>query len=218
MSFAPNMVSASASEWTVLPYFRSPTSTMFRPSMDPLDLFIVNRSSSVCVGCEPAPSPALMTGFSDTLAASLAAPSWGCLRTIASQYVSTMRIVSARVSPLAMDVADICETSMTLIPSLYAALSKESLVLVDGSKKRLPRILPSRGCLTFSPLAYGTMVSARSMMYSISFLLKSLIETTSLSKKFTLLLMFGLSHDTIIILIPTCARAHVRYGSVIYVD
>ena len=107
-------------------------------------------------------------------------------------------MVSASVSPLAMDVADICDTSMTLIPSLYAALSKDSLVLVEGSKNRFPRILPSRGCFTFSPLAYGTMVSARSMMYSISFLLKSLIETTSLSKKFTLLLMVGLSQDTII--------------------
>ena len=118
VSFAPNIVSACDNECTVLPYFRSPSSTMFRSSMDPFDLFMVNRSRSVCVGCEPAPSPALMTGLSATFAANLAAPSLGCLRTIASQYVSTILMVSAKVSPLVMEVMDVCVTSMTWSPSL----------------------------------------------------------------------------------------------------
>ena len=51
--------------------------------------------------------------------------------------------------------------------------------------------LPVERVFGLSPLAYGTMVSARSMMYSMSFLEKSLMETTSLSKKLTLLLMIG---------------------------
>ena len=72
---------------------------------------------------------------------------------MASQYASTILMVSARVSPLAMEVMDISLTSMTWHPSLYAALSKESLVRVEGSKKRLAMILPSRARLVFSPLA-----------------------------------------------------------------
>ena len=73
--------------------------------------------------------------------------------TMASQYESTILMVSARVSPLAMEVADIWLTSRIWAPSLWAALSKESLVRVDGSKKRLAIILPSRVLVLFSPLA-----------------------------------------------------------------
>lgn len=90
-------------------------------------------------------------------------------------------MVSARVSPLEMEVMDISETSMTSQPSLSAALSKESLVRVEGSKKRLPRILPSSARLVFSPSAYGTIFSDRSRISSIRALVRSLIDTTSLS-------------------------------------
>ena len=74
-------------------------------------------------------------------------------REIRERLDTPILMVSARVSPLAMEVMDISETSMTLHPSLYAALSKESLVRVEGSKKRLAMIFPSRARFTFSPFA-----------------------------------------------------------------
>src|SRR2546425_4415192 len=62
--WAPSSASAYAREWTVRPYFRSPTRVTFWPSNEPFSSQIVYRSRKGCVGCWPAPSPALMTGFS----------------------------------------------------------------------------------------------------------------------------------------------------------
>src|SRR5439155_204738 len=94
-------------EWTVRPYRRSPTKVTFCPSMEPFSSQIVYRSNSVCVGCCPAPSPALITGRSVNSAARRAAPSCGWRRTIASLYDSTIRIVSASVSPFWTEVPSV---------------------------------------------------------------------------------------------------------------
>src|SRR5881296_46816 len=131
--WAPSSASAYAREWTVRPYFRSPTRVTFWPSNEPFSSQIVYRSSRVCVGCWPAPSPALMTGFSVNSAARRAAPSCGWRRTIASLYASTMRIVSARVSPFWTEVPSALLNPRARPPSRAIALSNESRVRVDGS-------------------------------------------------------------------------------------
>ena len=59
------------------------------------------------------------------------------------------------------------------------ALENERNVLVDGSKKRVLRILLWRQSDVLSPLAKGIILSLQSSMYSISFFEKSLIDTTS---------------------------------------
>ena len=53
-------------------------------------------------------------------------------------------MVSLRVSPLLTLVLVASENPITLAPSLFTAVSKLSLVLVDGSKNRLPTTFPSR--------------------------------------------------------------------------
>src|SRR5256885_1479827 len=131
--WAPSSASAYASEWTVRPYLRSPTRATFWPSNEPFSSQIVYRSRRVCVGCWPAPSPALMTGFSVNSAARRAAPSCGWRRTIASLYASTMRIVSARVSPFCTEVPSALLNPKARPPSRAIALSNESRVRVDGS-------------------------------------------------------------------------------------
>src|SRR5438093_10078968 len=129
----PSSASAYASECTVRPYLRSPTRTTFWPSKDPRSSQIVYRSCRVCVGCWPAPSPALMTGFSVKSAAKRAAPSCGWRKTIASLYASTMRIVSARVSPFWTEVPSALLNPSARPPRRAIALSNESRVRVDGS-------------------------------------------------------------------------------------
>src|SRR6266852_6139481 len=137
--WAPSSARAYASEWTVRPYFRSPTRATFWPSKAPFSSQIVYRSRRVWVGCWPAPSPALMTGFSVKSAASRAAPSCGWRRTIASLYASTMRIVSARVSPFWTEVPSALLNPSARPPRRAIALSNESRVRVDGSKKSVGR-------------------------------------------------------------------------------
>jgi hypothetical protein len=54
----------------------------------------VYRSVSTCVGCWPQPSPQLMTGTDDHMAASAGAPSWKWRMAMTSPYDSSMRKVS----------------------------------------------------------------------------------------------------------------------------
>ncbi len=72
------------SEWTVLPYFRSPIKPIFNPSNGPTSSVTVNRSKSAWVGCSPLPEPAFIIGIFANFDAILAAPSSGCLMTIQS--------------------------------------------------------------------------------------------------------------------------------------
>ena len=68
------MVGDLAQGRTVRPCARSPTMAMRSPSIEPISLRMVYRSSSAWVGCWPAPSPALMMGAAETAAARFAAP------------------------------------------------------------------------------------------------------------------------------------------------
>ena len=61
---------------------------------------------------------------------------------IMSVYDATILIVSARVSPFVTEEEPESENPSTLPPRLIIAETKLSLVLVDGSKKSVPRIFP----------------------------------------------------------------------------
>ena len=74
-----------------------------------------------------------MTGTGEYSAASLAAPSLGCLTTITSAYAPTTRTVSARDSPLDTDEALTSHVEMAPPPSLWMAASNERRVRVLGS-------------------------------------------------------------------------------------
>ena len=85
-----------------------------------------------------------MTGTVENSAASRAAPSFGWRMTIASAYPLTTRIVSARVSPFAIEQASTLPTESEVPPSRAMADSNDIRVRVLGSKKRTARILPPR--------------------------------------------------------------------------
>ena len=65
--------------------------------------------------------------------------------------------VSATLSPLAADELELSEKPMTWPPSSYMAASKLSLVLVDGSKKRVASFFPSHLWAYASGLAMMSM-------------------------------------------------------------
>src|SRR3989475_6311163 len=181
--WAPSSASAYASEWTVRPYLRSPTRVTLCPSNEPFSSQIVYRSRRVCVGCWPAPSPALRTGFSVNSAARRAAPSCGWRSTIASLYASTIRIVSARVSPFWTEVPSALLKPRARPPSRAIALSNESRVRVDGSQNNVERIFPSSDRERFSPTAIGTILWAVLKTSRMSAGVKSRIERTSRPRK-----------------------------------
>eukprot|EP00963_Diacronema_lutheri_P004937 scaffold363_cov331-Pavlova_lutheri.AAC.58 len=107
---------------------------MVTPSILPSSLRMVYVSSSAWVGCCPGPSPALMMGTDDASAAFLDDPAKKCLSTMMSAYPSTVLMVSSSVSPLAADEYSPADSvDRTLPPKRFMALSKDSLVLVDGS-------------------------------------------------------------------------------------
>ena len=73
------LTSELISECTVLPNFKSPHRPIVKLSSEPLNSLIVIRSVRVWVGCWCPPSPAFITGIEDLLAATIGAPSLGCL-------------------------------------------------------------------------------------------------------------------------------------------
>src|SRR5579884_2942541 len=75
-----------------------------------------------------------MTGFDEISAANRAAPSMGCLNTIASQFASTTLTVSAKDSPFSSEVVLVSLNPTDVPPIAAIADSKLNLVLVLGSK------------------------------------------------------------------------------------
>lgn len=68
---------------------------------------------------------------------------------------------------------------MQLPPSRCTADSNDRRVRVDGSKNAIATILSSRGCITFFPSAYGTILRADARISSISSRERSRMEITS---------------------------------------
>ncbi len=85
-------------------------------------------------------------------------------------------MVSYRVSPLDTDVPMELKFS-TDPPSLFMAVSKDILVLVEFSKNMFARTLPCRRGRIISPLATGRSLSASSSTETISSLVRSSIVT-----------------------------------------
>ena len=106
-------------------------------------------------------------------------PSRSCLITRASQYASNILAVSAMLSPFATDELVAGPRLMHSPPSLFIEVSKDSLVLVDGSKKSNPSILPSSS----REFAISSSLLASSKINSISSFVKSFNDITLLSLK-----------------------------------
>ena len=122
----------------------SPTIAMSRPSIFPFFSLIVKASRRAWVGCSFVPSPAFITDALSFLARRCGTPAEECLIIIKSAPRAwTVRAVSIRLSPLTTLLVG-TEKLMTSVLSLFAASSKDVLVLVEGSKKRLTAVLPRR--------------------------------------------------------------------------
>ena len=119
-----------------------------------------------------------MTGRLLISAALVAAPSMWWRITIMSAYPETILIVSESVSPFFVEVTFSSENPITFPPVFCTAVSKLSLVLVDGSKKRDATVFPAR-IFFFLALFIFSISAAFDSTASMSFLEKSLMETTS---------------------------------------
>ena len=118
--------------------------TTFFPLTPPRVCLMEKESSRAWVGCSCAPSPALTMRALTCLARKSPAPSFGCLITMMSTFIDRMLLtVSIRDSPfLTEDWA--AEKLMMSADSLFSASSKESLVRVLFSKKRLAIVMSRR--------------------------------------------------------------------------
>ena len=94
---------------------------------------MVNKSVSVWVGCWCPPSPALITGILDFAAATIGAPSFGCLMAQMSAKQDMVRMVSDTLSPFAAEEELAEAKPSTCPPRLNMADSKLKRVLVLGS-------------------------------------------------------------------------------------
>ena len=120
----------------------SPSSPTVKPSMRPLALRMVMRSSSPWVGCSCAPSPALMIEAFTCWASRCGAPGVGWRTTITSAPMASMFLaVSMKVSPLERLEA-LVEKSCVSAESRFAARLKLVRVRVEFSKKRLKTMRP----------------------------------------------------------------------------
>src|SRR4051812_35028594 len=135
----------------------SPTMATVLPSSVPQRSRRLSASSSPCVGCSCAPSPALITLALTARATSRGAPAAGCLKTSASApMASRLRTVSSSDSPFATLEASFWKLS-TSAPSALAATSNELRVRVLFSKERVttvfPRSSPRRSAAASPPRA-----------------------------------------------------------------
>ena len=105
----------------------------------------------VCVGCSLLPTPALITGCPDHSAARSAASASQWRMTNRSVPIAVrVRIVSLNDSPLVVEERSGLR-SITWAPNRCAALSNESLVRVDASKKAVVTVAPARSLDTGLP-------------------------------------------------------------------
>src|SRR5438309_2743443 len=141
----------------------SPTMEMVLPSRLPSFSRSVSASSSACVGCSCAPSPALITLARTARDTARGAPAAGWRTTSTSAPIaSRLRTVSCKDSPLLTLEASFWKLS-TSAPSACAATSKELRVRVDASKKSVTTIRPGRiWCL--GARAFPALAAARSRL------------------------------------------------------
>ena len=111
----------------------SPTMATDRPSKCPFFSRIVSRSSSACVGCSCAPSPAFTTEHGTSRATSAGAPDEAWRTTTTSGLIAPMlRAVSRNDSPLAA-LEPPAEKFTTSAESHLPAISNDVRVRVEFS-------------------------------------------------------------------------------------
>ena len=111
----------------------SPTMATLSPSKWPFLLRMVSRSSSACVGCSCAPSPALTIAQESSRASSAGAPDdeWRTTTTF-GLMAAMLRAVSTNDSPLAALEPDAAKL-MTSADSHLPAISNDVRVRVEFS-------------------------------------------------------------------------------------
>ncbi len=137
--------------------------------MRPLWRRMVSASSSACVGCSCAPSPALTTEQSTLRARRCTAPAaWWRTTMMSGRMALSVAAVSISVSPFFTE-EEATDMFMTSAPSRLPAISKEDWVRVEGSKNRLICVRPRRVAFFFSICRLtSTASSARSSKASMS--------------------------------------------------
>ena len=134
----------------------------FRPLIRPFFSRMVNASSSACVGCSCAPSPALMTLAWTTRERKWGAPDALWRMTMKSIFsASRLRAVSLRVSPFLSEEASAVKLMMSA-ERRCSDSSKLVRVRVDGSINRLMTVLPRRAG-TFFMARLPTALKARAV-------------------------------------------------------
>src|SRR5450631_659306 len=183
----------------------SPRIVTFSPAIFPLCSRMVNASSSACVGCSCAPSPALMMPALTTRDRKCGAPLALC-RMMMKSALSASRFfaVSFSVSPFLNDDASAEKFTMSAV-NRCAASSKLMRVRVDGSMKRLTTVLP-RNAGTFliarSPTALNALVVSSTVTIS------SAVSDSMSSRCFLFQLILFFQHDLVRLVGNVQSHAH----------
>ena len=147
---APSVLSRMMFERATRECRMSPQIVTVRPSIRPLLRRMVSASSSACVGCSCAPSPALTTEPSTFCASSSTAPDAWCRITSMSGCMALSVIaVSISVSPFFTDEV-LTDMFITSAPRRLPASSNDDWVRVEASKNRLISVRPRSEVRFFS--------------------------------------------------------------------
>ena len=137
--------------------------------MRPFSRRMVKASSSACVGCSCAPSPALITPQLTSAASMSGTPACAWRTTMRSGAIASRFLaVSSSVSPFLSDEEALEKLTQSADIRL-AAISKLELVRVEGSKNRPSSVRPrSVGTFLIGRRATSRNESAESRIISIS--------------------------------------------------
>src|SRR3989339_557116 len=172
----PVMSDRATREWEI-----SPMMDILSPAIFPFFSLTLIMSSRAWEGWAWMPSPALMTEAFTRFAMRWGAPEEGWRSTMTSGFMASRFLaVSMRVSPLTiLDVP--ADMEWVSAESRLAAVSKESLVLVEGSWKKRTMVFPlrvgtfftGRSEISFMPWAVSRIMEisrgSRDSMSRISF-------------------------------------------------
>ena len=129
----------------------SPTRATVSPCRLPRRWRMVRMSSSPCVGCSWAPSPALITEHLRFWESKCGLPGVWCRTMITSTPMASMFLaVSMKVSPLERLLLEAVKSSVSA-PSRRAARAKLVRVRVEFSKNKLQQVLPARAAILRPP-------------------------------------------------------------------
>src|SRR5476649_2830387 len=172
----------------------SPRIVTFNPAIFSLCSRIVNASSSACVGCSCAPSPALMMLALTTRDRKCGAPLalWRMMMKSALS-ASRLRAVSLSVSPFLNDDASAEKFTMSAV-NRCAASSKLILVRVEGSMNKLTTVFP-RNAGTFLIARSPTALNALAVSSTVT--ISSAVSDSMSSRCFLVQLILFFQNDLV---------------------